>query len=173
MAKAYGGKRKMEWLEVFAGEKAFNEFKEWLPDDTVDAVRDFRVAIKGPLTTPVGGGIRSLNVTLRQILDLYVCVRPVRYFTGVLPRQRVLETHGRYYLWREYRRRVHQGLSGRSGTPGCEEADRLFESRDDERRVETDPRRIQEWESSRSLHLEQSDWCGERYSTRWNMEGLA
>src|ERR1700723_2559034 len=82
VAKSYGGKRKIEWLEVFAGEKAFKQFNNWLPDETVEAVRDFRVAIKGPLTTPVGGGIRSLNVTLRQLLDLYACVRPVRYFAG-------------------------------------------------------------------------------------------
>jgi isocitrate dehydrogenase len=81
--RAYGGKRKLVWYEVFAGEKAFNEFKQWLPDETVDAIRDFRIAIKGPLTTPVGGGIRSLNVALRQLLDLYACVRPVRYFAGV------------------------------------------------------------------------------------------
>src|SRR5437773_2039520 len=80
---AYGGKRRVTWFEVFAGEKAFKAFHEWLPGDTVDAIRDFRVAIKGPLTTPVGGGIRSLNVALRQILDLYSCERPVRYFTGV------------------------------------------------------------------------------------------
>src|SRR6202043_2560462 len=79
---AYGGKRRIAWFEVFAGEKAFNTFKEWLPDETVDAIRDFRVAIKGPLTTPVGGGIRSLNVALRQALDLYACVRPVRYYPG-------------------------------------------------------------------------------------------
>src|SRR5258705_4255819 len=81
--QAYGGKRKIAWFEVFAGEKAFNEFKQWLPDETVDAIRDFRIAIKGPLTTPVGGAIRSLNVALRQLLDLYACVRPVRYFAGV------------------------------------------------------------------------------------------
>src|SRR5579864_2696533 len=81
--RAYGGKRRVVWYEVFAGEKAFNAFKEWLPDETVEAVRDFRVSIKGPLTTPVGGGIRSLNVALRQLLDLYACVRPVRYFAGV------------------------------------------------------------------------------------------
>jgi len=81
--KAYGGKRKIAWLEIYAGEKSFNQFKDWLPQDSVDAIRDFRVAIKGPLTTPVGGGIRSLNVTLRQLLDLYACVRPVRYFEGV------------------------------------------------------------------------------------------
>ena len=81
--KAYGGKRRVAWFEVFAGEKAFKSFEQWLPDDTVEAARDFRVSIKGPLTTPVGGGIRSLNVALRQILDLYACVRPVRYFEGV------------------------------------------------------------------------------------------
>ena len=83
VAKAYDGKRRIVWYEVFAGEKAFNMFGEWLPDDTVKAIVEFVVAIKGPLTTPVGGGIRSLNVTLRQVLDLYACVRPVRYFDGV------------------------------------------------------------------------------------------
>jgi isocitrate dehydrogenase len=81
--KAYCGKRCIVWYEVFAGEKAFNMFGQWLPDDTVKAIAEFAVAIKGPLTTPVGGGIRSLNVTLRQVLDLYACVRPVRYFDGV------------------------------------------------------------------------------------------
>lgn len=81
--KAYGGKRKIEWKEVLAGEKAFNATGSWLPDETLDAFRDYLVGIKGPLTTPVGGGIRSLNVALRQILDLYVCLRPVRYFKGV------------------------------------------------------------------------------------------
>jgi isocitrate dehydrogenase len=81
--KAYGGKKKIAWMEVYAGEKAFNRFKDWLPDETVTAFKEFLVGIKGPLTTPVGGGIRSLNVTLRQVLDLYVCLRPVRYFQGV------------------------------------------------------------------------------------------
>jgi len=83
VAKAYGGKRKISWLEVYAGEKSFTQFNTWLPDATVDAFRDFLVGIKGPLTTPVGGGIRSLNVALRQLLDLYVCLRPVRWFKGV------------------------------------------------------------------------------------------
>ena len=83
VAKAYGGSRQVVWYEIFAGEKAFNQFGEWLTDDSVKAIAEFAVAIKGPLTTPVGGGIRSLNVTLRQVLDLYACVRPVRYFTGV------------------------------------------------------------------------------------------
>ena len=81
--KTYGGKRKIHWLEVLAGEKAFNQTGNWLPDATVDACRDYLVSIKGPLTTPVGGGIRSLNVALRQMLDLYACVRPVRWFKGV------------------------------------------------------------------------------------------
>jgi isocitrate dehydrogenase len=79
----YGGKKKIAWMEVFAGEKSFTKFNSWLPDDTVEAFKTFRVGIKGPLTTPVGGGIRSLNVALRQMLDLYVCLRPVRYFQGV------------------------------------------------------------------------------------------
>lgn len=83
VAKAYGGDRKIEWLEVLAGEKAFNQTGEWLPDATLDAFRTYLVGIKGPLTTPVGGGIRSLNVALRQILDLYTCLRPVRWFEGV------------------------------------------------------------------------------------------
>lgn len=81
--KAYEGERKLSWYEVFAGEKAFNEFGEWLPNDTLEAIREYIVAIKGPLTTPIGGGIRSLNVALRQELDLYTCLRPVRYFDGV------------------------------------------------------------------------------------------
>jgi isocitrate dehydrogenase len=81
--KAYGGERKVEWMEVFAGEKAHKQFNDWLPQESVDAMQEFRVSIKGPLTTPVGGGIRSLNVTLRQVLDLYACIRPVRYFEGV------------------------------------------------------------------------------------------
>jgi isocitrate dehydrogenase len=83
VAKAYGGAKKIHWLEVFAGEKANNNFGTWLPDSTVQACRDYLVSIKGPLTTPVGGGIRSLNVALRQMLDLYVCLRPVRWFKGV------------------------------------------------------------------------------------------
>jgi isocitrate dehydrogenase len=83
VAKAYGGKKKIAWYEVFAGEKAYNQFNNWLPDETVDAFKKYLVGIKGPLTTPIGGGIRSLNVALRQMLDLYVCLRPVRWFKGV------------------------------------------------------------------------------------------
>jgi len=83
VAKAFGGKKKIVWFEVLAGEKAKNQLDNWLPDDTITAINHHLVAIKGPLTTPVGGGFRSLNVALRQKLDLYACVRPVRWFTGV------------------------------------------------------------------------------------------
>src|SRR6201991_2244166 len=83
VAKAYGGKRKIHWMEVYGGEESNKLFSSWLPDETVAACREYLVSIKGPLTTPVGGGIRSLNVALRQMLDLYVCLRPVRWFKGV------------------------------------------------------------------------------------------
>src|SRR5216683_2372432 len=111
---AYGGKRKVAWYEVFAGEKAFNAYKEWLPNDTVAAIRDFRVAIKGPLTTPVGGGIRSLNVALRQILDLYSCERPVRYYEGVPSPVKHPENTEDVYI----------GIEWKSGSP---EAKKLLE----------------------------------------------
>ena len=114
--KAYGGKRKIAWLEVFAGEKSFNQFQSWLPDETVEAIRDFRVAIKGPLTTPVGGGIRSLNVTLRQILDLYACVRPVRYYEGVPSPMKNPELMN-VVIYRENTEDVYAGIEWKSGTP--------------------------------------------------------
>ena len=114
--RAYGGKRAVAWFEIFAGTKAFNIFKQWLPDDTVDAIRDFRVAIKGPLTTPVGGGIRSLNVALRQILDLYACVRPVRYFSGV-PSPVKHPERMNLVIFRENTEDVYIGIEWKSGTP--------------------------------------------------------
>jgi isocitrate dehydrogenase len=114
--QAYGGKRRVVWFEVFAGEKAFNQFREWLPQETVDAIRDFRIAIKGPLTTPVGGGIRSLNVALRQILDLYACVRPVRYFPGVPSPVRHPERMN-IVIYRENTEDVYAGIEWKSGTP--------------------------------------------------------
>jgi isocitrate dehydrogenase len=117
--KAYGGKRKIAWLEIYAGEKAFNMFKDWLPPDSVEAIRDFRVAIKGPLTTPVGGGIRSLNVTLRQLLDLYACVRPVRYFEGV-PTPVKHPERMNVVIYRENTEDVYAGLEWKSGTPEVE-----------------------------------------------------
>src|SRR6267143_1944743 len=114
--QAYGGKRKIAWLEVFAGEKAFNEFKQWLPDETVDAIRDFRIAIKGPLTTPVGGGIRSLNVALRQLLDLYACVRPVKYYTGT-PSPVKNPERMNVVIYRENTEDVYAGIEWEQGTP--------------------------------------------------------
>jgi isocitrate dehydrogenase len=120
---AYGGKKKIAWFEVFAGEKAFNTLKEWLPNDTVEAIRDFRVAIKGPLTTPVGGGIRSLNVALRQLLDLYSCERPVRYFQGVPSPVREPEKMD-VFIFRENTEDVYIGIEWQSGTP---EAKKLLE----------------------------------------------
>jgi isocitrate dehydrogenase len=114
--KAYGGKRKIAWLKIYAGEESFNLFKDWLPQDSVDAIRDFRIAIKGPLTTPVGGGIRSLNVTLRQLLDLYACVRPVRYFEGV-PTPVLHPERMNVVIYRENTEDVYAGLEWKSGTP--------------------------------------------------------
>jgi len=114
--RAYGGKRKIAWFEVFAGERAFNAFQQWLPQDTVDAIRDFRVAIKGPLTTPVGGGIRSLNVALRQLLDLYACVRPVKYIPG-LPSPVKNPERMNVIIYRENTEDVYIGIEWKSGTP--------------------------------------------------------
>ncbi|MBK8915286.1 MAG: isocitrate dehydrogenase (NADP(+)) [Phycisphaerales bacterium] len=114
--RAYGGKRKIAWMEVFAGEDAFNRFQNWLPDDTVNAFREFIVGIKGPLTTPVGGGIRSLNVALRQLLDLYVCLRPVRWFKGVpSPVKRPQDVD--MVIFRENTEDIYAGIEYAAGTP--------------------------------------------------------
>ena len=117
--KVYGGKKKIAWYEVYAGEKANEKFGEWLPQETIDAVREYRVAIKGPLTTPVGGGIRSLNVTLRQVLDLYACVRPVRYFDGV-PSPVKEPQKVNMIIFRENTEDVYIGIEWKSGTPEAE-----------------------------------------------------
>ena len=114
--KAYNGKRRVAWYEVFAGEKAYSHFKNWLPDDTVSAIREFRVAIKGPLTTPVGGGIRSLNVALRQILDLYACIRPVKYYKGTPSPVKNPERMD-VVIYRENTEDVYAGIEWEQGTP--------------------------------------------------------
>jgi len=124
--KAYGSKRKVAWFEVFAGEKAHTEFKEWLPQDTLDALKEFGVAIKGPLTTPVGGGIRSLNVSLRQIFDLYACVRPVRYFQGV-PSPVVAPEKLDVVIFRENTEDVYSGIEYPSGSPEAKKIIDLIE----------------------------------------------
>jgi isocitrate dehydrogenase len=113
---AYKGTRRIEWLEVLAGEKAFNQTKNWLPDETVAAFREYLVGIKGPLTTPVGGGIRSLNVALRQLLDLYICLRPVRYFKGVpspVKRPDLVDM----VIFRENTEDIYAGIEFAGGTP--------------------------------------------------------
>jgi len=113
--KAYGGKRRIAWFEVFAGETAKNKFDNWLPDDTVEAFKEFLVGIKGPLTTPVGGGIRSLNVALRQMLDLYVCLRPVQWFTGVPSPVKHPEKVD-MVIFRENTEDIYAGIEYASGT---------------------------------------------------------
>src|SRR5213594_132817 len=113
--KAFGGARRVHWMEVFAGEKAFKSFNDWLPQETIDAMQEFRVSIKGPLTTPVGGGIRSLNVTLRQVLDLYACIRPVRYFEGVGSPMREPQKLN-IVVFRENTEDVYAGIEWKAGS---------------------------------------------------------
>ena len=121
--KAYGGKRKIAWFEVFAGETAKNKFDNWLPDDTIEAFKEFLVGIKGPLTTPVGGGIRSLNVALRQLLDLYVCLRPVQYFQGV-PSPVKHPEKVNMVIFRENTEDIYAGIDYQAGSP---EAKKILE----------------------------------------------
>ena len=121
--RAFGGKRRMVWYEVFAGEKAFRQFGEWLPQGTLDAIKDFRIAIKGPLTTPVGGGIRSLNVSLRQLLNLYACWRPVKYIPG-LPSPVKNPEAMNIIIFRENTEDVYAGIEWAVGTP---QAQRVIE----------------------------------------------
>ena len=116
VAKAYGGKRKIAWFEVYAGEKSFKQFNNWLPDDTVEAFRHYLVGIKGPLTTPVGGGIRSLNVALRQMLDLFVCLRPVRWYKGVPSPVKHPEKVD-MVIFRENTEDIYAGIEYAAGSP--------------------------------------------------------
>ena len=114
--RAYGGRRRIVWYEVFAGEKAFSQFNDWLPSGTLDAIRRFRIAIKGPLTTPIGGGFRSLNVSLRQLLNLYACWRPVRYYPGVPSPVKHPEKLD-VVIFRENTEDVYAGIEWKQGTP--------------------------------------------------------
>ena len=124
--KAYGGKCKIHWMEVYAGEKAFKRFQSWLPDETVLAFKEFLVGIKGPLTTPIGGGIRSLNVALRKALDLYVCQRPVRYFSGV-PSPVKHPEYVDMVIFRENTEDIYTGIEFQNGTEENEKFKRLLE----------------------------------------------
>ena len=119
VAKAYGGKKRIAWWEVYAGEKAHDRFKNWLPDETVEGFRKYLVGIKGPLTTPIGGGMRSLNVALRQLLDLYVCLRPVRWFTGVPSPVRHPESVD-MVIFRENTEDIYAGIEFEQGTADCD-----------------------------------------------------
>ena len=113
---AYAGARKIAWMEVYAGEKSFKQFDTWLPDETADAFRTYLVGIKGPLTTPVGGGIRSLNVALRQLLDLFVCLRPVRWYKGV-PSPVKHPERVDMVIFRENTEDIYAGIEYAAGTP--------------------------------------------------------
>jgi len=125
VAKAYGGKRKIHWMEVYAGQKANDLFNTWLPDETVEACREYLVSIKGPLTTPIGGGIRSLNVALRQMLDLYVCLRPVRWFKGVPSPVKAPEKVD-MVIFRENTEDIYAGIEFEQGSPESEKFKKLF-----------------------------------------------
>jgi isocitrate dehydrogenase len=124
--KAYGGARTIAWMEVYAGEKSFKQFNTWLPDDTVEAFREYYVGIKGPLTTPVGGGIRSLNVALRQLLDLYVCLRPVRWYRGVPSPIRHPEKVD-MVIFRENTEDIYAGIEYTAGSPEAQKILDFFE----------------------------------------------
>jgi isocitrate dehydrogenase len=126
--KAYKGKRKIEWMEVFAGEKAYNMLQSWLPEETTQAFKEFLVGIKGPLTTPIGGGIRSLNVALRQILDLYVCLRPVRYFNGVPTPMKRPQDVG-IVIFRENTEDIYTGIEFQYGTEEHQTFIQLFKNK--------------------------------------------
>ncbi|MCH8960078.1 MAG: NADP-dependent isocitrate dehydrogenase, partial [Bacteroidetes bacterium] len=125
VAKTYDGQRAIVWFEIFAGDKAHKRFGEWLPQDTLDVIRDYRVAIKGPLTTPVGGGIRSLNVALRQQLDLYACVRPVHYFDGVPSPVKHPELVD-MIIYRENSEDIYAGIEFRDGAEDTERFKQFF-----------------------------------------------
>ncbi|HET6534888.1 MAG TPA: NADP-dependent isocitrate dehydrogenase, partial [Sphingomicrobium sp.] len=128
VAAAYGDKRKIHWMEIYAGQKSWDLFKSWLPDETVAACREWLVSIKGPLTTPIGGGIRSLNVALRQLLDLYVCLRPVRWFKGV---PSPVREPGRVdmVIFRENTEDIYAGIEFQQGKPAWDEFMALFRER--------------------------------------------
>jgi isocitrate dehydrogenase len=126
VTKAYGGKKKIAWLEVYAGEKSFKQFNSWLPDETVEAFRKYLVGIKGPLTTPVGGGIRSLNVALRQLLDLFVCLRPVRWYRGVPSPVKHPEKVD-MVIFRENTEDIYAGIEYAAGTPEAQKLLDFFE----------------------------------------------
>jgi isocitrate dehydrogenase len=123
--KAYAGKRCVHWMEVYAGEKSFKDFNTWLPDETIETIREYKIGIKGPMTTPIGGGIRSLNVALRKLLDLYVCLRPVRWFEGV-PSPILHPEYMNMTIFRENTEDIYAGIEFERGTPDSQRFLQLF-----------------------------------------------
>ncbi len=158
--KAYGGSRKVDWLEVLAGQKAFDQTGQWLPEETVEAFRSHLVGIKGPLTTPIGGGIRSLNVALRQILDLYVCLRPVRWYQGVPSPVK----HPELVDMVIFRENTEDVYAGKELEAGSEE--RASCSSSSTTRTGGTSAPTAGWGSSRCPRRGRSGWCGRRCSTR-------
>ncbi len=165
VAKAYGGKRKIRWMEVYAGEKANKLFNTWLPDETVAAFREYLVGIKGPLTTPIGGGIRSLNVALRQMLDLYVCLRPVRWFKGVPSPVKHPEKVD-MVIFRENTEDIYAGIEFEAGTRRQQEVPRDVPARRSPRSTRRSASRTAPASaSSRSPRKAPSGWSAPRSST--------
>src|SRR5436190_8938859 len=148
--KAFGGKKKIAWFEVFAGQVAKDKFDNWLPDDTVEAFKEFLVGIKGPLTTPVGGGIRSLNVALRQMLDLYVCLRPVQWFIGVPSPVKHPEKVD-MVIFRENTEDIYAGIEYAAGTPEAQKfldfLQQNFPKQFDKIRFGTEPKAEEFWKA--------------------------
>jgi isocitrate dehydrogenase len=163
--KAYGGKRAIRWFEIFAGEKAFRQFGTWLPDDSVAAARDLRVSIKGPLTTPVGGGIRSLNVALRQILDLYACVRPVKYYQGVPSPVKHPEKVD-IVIFRENTEDVYAGIEFKQGSADAARLIDFLNERSLLKRQEEECAPTPASASSPSPSSAPSGWCATPSATR-------
>ena len=171
--KAYGGKRKIAWMEVFAGEKAFNQFGSWLPDETVAAFHEFLVGIKGPLTTPIGGGIRSLNVALRKALDLYVCLRPVRYFKGV-PSPVKHPEYVDMVIFRENTEDIYTGIEFENGTRDQSHVQTACSKRVSPKNMpkSASPRPPASG-SSRSRKKAPTAWCGPPSAGRWRTSARA
>ena len=166
VAKAYGGKRKIDWMEIYAGEKSSKVYGEnvWLPDETLAIRKEFVVSIKGPLTTPVGGGIRSINVALRQELDLYVCLRPVRYFKGVPSPLKAPEKID-MVIFRENSEDIYAGIEWQAESDRGEEGDQVPDRRNG-RQEDPLSRRPRASASSRCRAKAPSAWCARRSSTR-------
>jgi isocitrate dehydrogenase len=163
--KAFGGQRRIVWMEIYAGEKSNAIYGEntWLPGETLDAIRDFSVAIKGPLTTPVGGGIRSLNVALRQELDLYLCQRPVRYYEGTpSPLKEPEKTD--MVIFRENSEDIYAGIEWEAGTPEVKKVIDFLQNEMGVTKIRF-PETLRASVSSRCLLTAPGGWCGAPYST--------